>query len=500
MHTTQTAVGLGALACAVAILGDGASVGAATQLAGLEPDNAERAADTLAADGILAPGRPLRFANPALRNAIYMALPPGERAIGHRRAVRLLAESGAGVAAVAAQACAVEPGGDTHVADALIAGGRGALAAGAPRQAALLLARALAEPPRADSRPAARALLASALTLLGDRRAPGMTATALAEAAPREREGTAAQLVDAFWLTGAVDAALAIARSTAETEPSGIAAARAARDGALAASDIVHAASDGVRGATGFERACAIAALIACDELEAARAAVAVCARAATVRGAVRELAVLQRLRARLRAVEEGVVAGGPMIPGPDPGAAPWRAWLDDAEAVERFGTPSARAAALLTRDGDAELLERAVALLRDSPRLADLCRAQLALGRALRHGGNRRAARAALAESLMLAQRLAVADVARDAREELQIAGARPRRERLTGPDSLTVAERRVADAAAAGCTNREIAERMFLSSKTVEMHLGRVYRKLDIGSRGDLAGVLGPRLQAVA
>ena len=99
-----------------------------------------------------------------------------------------------------------------------------------------------------------------------------------------------------------------------------------------------------------------------------------------------------------------------------------------------------------------------------------------------------------------MLAQRLAVADVAREARDELRIAGARPRRERLTGPGSLTAAERRVADAAAAGWTNREIAERMFLSAKTVEMHLGRVYRKLDIGSRGELSGVLGHRLQAVA
>ena len=73
------------------------------------------------------------------------------------------------------------------------------------------------------------------------------------------------------------------------------------------------------------------------------------------------------------------------------------------------------------------------------------------------------------------------------------QHAGARPRRVLLTGPASLTAAERRVADVAAEGSSNREIATRLFLSHKTVEMHLGRVYRKLDIGSRGELSCALG-------
>ncbi len=72
-------------------------------------------------------------------------------------------------------------------------------------------------------------------------------------------------------------------------------------------------------------------------------------------------------------------------------------------------------------------------------------------------------------------------------------MAGARPRRELLTGPESLTPSERRVAEAAAAGATNREVATQLFLSPKTVEMHLGRVYRKLEISSRGELAGALG-------
>ena len=110
--------------------------------------------------------------------------------------------------------------------------------------------------------------------------------------------------------------------------------------------------------------------------------------------------------------------------------------------------------------------------------------------------------ARAALREALALAQRLGHCDLARDAREELRVAGARPRRELLTGVESLTAAERRVADAAATGASNREIAARLFLSPKTVEMHLGRVYRKLDIGSRRELLGALGgvPAAEATA
>ena len=249
MQTTQTTADR-ALAGAVAVLGDGAPVGAAAQLAGLEPDDGERAADALAAGGVFAPSRPLRFAHPALRAATTCRCRPASGRSHTAAPCALLAELSADVAAVSAHACAVEPGGDAHVADALIAGGRSALCSGAPRQAALLLARAIAEPPRAEARPAARALLARALTLLGDRRAPCLTADVLAEAAPHAREGLAAQLVDALWHTGAVDAALVLARRTADAEPPGIAAARAAQDGALPAGEIVRAASIGVRGAT----------------------------------------------------------------------------------------------------------------------------------------------------------------------------------------------------------------------------------------------------------
>jgi DNA-binding CsgD family transcriptional regulator len=75
----------------------------------------------------------------------------------------------------------------------------------------------------------------------------------------------------------------------------------------------------------------------------------------------------------------------------------------------------------------------------------------------------------------------------------ELRAAGARPRRVALTGVDALTPAELRVAQQARAGRSNREIAQALFVTPKAVEFHLANVYRKLHIGSRGELGGVLG-------
>jgi DNA-binding CsgD family transcriptional regulator len=60
-------------------------------------------------------------------------------------------------------------------------------------------------------------------------------------------------------------------------------------------------------------------------------------------------------------------------------------------------------------------------------------------------------------------------------------------------GADSLTASERRVASLASSGRSNRDIAQELFVSPKTVENHLGRVYTKLGIGNRRELAGALG-------
>jgi DNA-binding CsgD family transcriptional regulator len=71
----------------------------------------------------------------------------------------------------------------------------------------------------------------------------------------------------------------------------------------------------------------------------------------------------------------------------------------------------------------------------------------------------------------------------------ELRAAGARPRRRRLTGIDSLTPAERRVVELAVGGMSNREIAQALFLSLRTVETHLTHAYQKLEIRGRSELA-----------
>ena len=500
MQVIETALPVGPLACAAAVLGDAVPVAAAARLAGLASEDGERAADVLVAAGIFVSRRPLCFSHPAMRAAIYALLPPGARAIAHRRAVRVLAEAGSHPMALVAHACAVEPAGDPFVAEALLEAGRSGLAAGVPGAAAVLLERCLAEPPPAHRRPATRLLHARALTLMGDRRAPAVAGRALADAAPAEHPAIRNVLVDALWLTGAAEAAVSLAREESGSDPAGIAAARAARDGSLPAPEIVRAAAAGVSGATAFERCMAIAALIACDEPAAASRALQACVGAASGRGAAAELAMLETLQARLGALDGSVLKSARRLPGVDPGPAPWQAWVNDPAAVERFGTPSARAEALLADDSALVQLERAAALARTSPRRPLLGSALLRLGRKQRHLGLRRAARGSLGEAIALAERLGCATLAGQAREELRLAGARPRREALSGPGSLTPAERRVADAAAAGWSNRDVAARLFLSPKTVEMHLGRVYRKLDIGSRGELPTALGGRLAEAA
>jgi DNA-binding CsgD family transcriptional regulator len=484
-----------ALARATAVLGDGVASRRAADLAGLDGDDAERAADALAAAGMLAPERPLRFSHPLLRAAVYADIAPGARAVAHRRAVRLLMDTGA----AAAHALAVEPARDEFVAEALLAGGRGALAIGAPELAARLLERALAEPPPPKAQVATRALLGVALGRLGDERAASLLRDALAVPAfARERDRLAAELADALWLGGNADAALDVLRRATGELPPGVAAAAAARKGAAPAATIVGLARAGVRGATAFERCCAVAALIACDEPDAAGSALAEHESAATAAGARAELRSIQCLVARIKTVARATPESAPPLPGPDPGPAPWQAWLDQPERVERFGTPAARAAALRAAAASSvgtariDLLEQAVEALCESPRRAALAEALGELGRALRHAGRRAAARSALRASLDLSQRLGLTDAAAQALDELRIAGARPRRDLLSGPDSLTAAELRVAEVAARGLSNRDIAASLFLSPKTVEMHLGRVYRKLGIGSRAELAGGL--------
>jgi DNA-binding CsgD family transcriptional regulator len=110
-------------------------------------------------------------------------------------------------------------------------------------------------------------------------------------------------------------------------------------------------------------------------------------------------------------------------------------------------------------------------------------------MGAALRRGGHRRDARAPLREGLHLANRCGSTLETDRAMDELHAAGARPRRPLVRGVDALSPQERRVATMASEGLGNREIAESLFLTRRTVEMHLTGAYRKLGVAGRGELA-----------
>jgi DNA-binding CsgD family transcriptional regulator len=116
-----------------------------------------------------------------------------------------------------------------------------------------------------------------------------------------------------------------------------------------------------------------------------------------------------------------------------------------------------------------------------------------------LRRAGERAAARGPLGEALDLAARCGAASLTAKTREELSAAGARPRRVWRTGVEALTPAELRVARLALEGRTNREIAHELYVTLKTVEGHLARVYSKLGIGGRPELGGVLQAKDQGV-
>jgi DNA-binding CsgD family transcriptional regulator len=137
-------------------------------------------------------------------------------------------------------------------------------------------------------------------------------------------------------------------------------------------------------------------------------------------------------------------------------------------------------------------LLGEAVGVLERSQAAVELARGLTELGGALRRAGRRIEARAQLERGLDLAHHLGARRVATRARSELVTAGARPRRDAITGRDALTAAELGVARLAARGMTNREVAQALFITTKTASAHLSRVYRKLGITRRGQLPDAL--------
>lgn len=210
--------------------------------------------------------------------------------------------------------------------------------------------------------------------------------------------------------------------------------------------------------------------------------------------------------------------AAGRVINGafvPNPAVVPWasaaaeaaarlgrfeeaQAFADqELEAARRFGAQRCTGIALRARGlaepaESTELLRQAVEALRDSPAQLELVRALVDLGASLRHGGYSTDAREPLREALDLSDRAGMLALKECARAELVAAGGRPRRSAISGRDALTPSERRVAEMAASGMTNRQIAEDQFVTVKAVQWHLRNAYRKLGIGDRSQLSTIL--------
>jgi DNA-binding CsgD family transcriptional regulator len=173
----------------------------------------------------------------------------------------------------------------------------------------------------------------------------------------------------------------------------------------------------------------------------------------------------------------------------------------EELRLAEVLGTPRAvgiaqRAVALAGPPDERQAgLEAAVATFEKGTAKLELARATCELGAELRRRGERSAAREVLRRAHALAAECGATRLANRARDELSRSGARLIREPVSGVEGLTPSEVRVAELAAEGLTNREVAQALFVSEKTVETHLGRVYRKLDIKSRHALPGALADR-----
>lgn len=135
--------------------------------------------------------------------------------------------------------------------------------------------------------------------------------------------------------------------------------------------------------------------------------------------------------------------------------------------------------------------LLHSVAVLEETEARLEEARSRVALGAALRRAGHKTEAREHLLAGRVAANRCGAEPLVRLAEVELAAAGSRPRRVDVEGLGALTASELRVCELAAAGLRNREIAQRLFIAPKTVEIHLSRSYRKLGITGRSELANV---------
>jgi len=167
-------------------------------------------------------------------------------------------------------------------------------------------------------------------------------------------------------------------------------------------------------------------------------------------------------------------------------------------EIRRRYGSES-RLAEALRRSASFVPAREALDLLREAVELATatqlrpvLARALTAYGLALQRCDHHEAAREVLYRATDLGAGMGMERLVARAHQGLLQAGARPRRTRATGPTSLTDSQAQVAALAAEGLSNREIAERLYVTIKTVETHLMAVFRKLGITGRDQIPEAL--------
>lgn len=162
-------------------------------------------------------------------------------------------------------------------------------------------------------------------------------------------------------------------------------------------------------------------------------------------------------------------------------------------QRVARIYGVSLRAMGMVADADEAQdWLTQAVEVLATSSARLEHARALVELGSRIRRAGKPAVAREPLREGYEIARSCGGRVLVAQASAELAAAGVRLRRPALTGLDALTPSERRVADMAASGMSNPDIAQVLFLNRKTIEMHLGRAYRKLSVSGRAELATAL--------
>jgi DNA-binding CsgD family transcriptional regulator/tetratricopeptide (TPR) repeat protein len=177
----------------------------------------------------------------------------------------------------------------------------------------------------------------------------------------------------------------------------------------------------------------------------------------------------------------------------------------EELELARAFGAPRAlgvalRASGLVAggRRGEA-LLREAIEVLGGPDNRLEHARALADLGALLRRSNHRVEARALLRQAVDTAHHLGAEALTLRAETELRATGARPRRVLLSGLEALTASERRIAELAAEGLTNREIAQTLFVTARTVEGHLTHVFYKLDVRARTELPTALAAPTSAV-